>query len=140
MKKCLFIRPEVKFFGLIFGEEGIRPDPEKVKSLRDAETPKDKSEVRSFLGMTNFSARFIMNYSTLTHNLRELTKKDTPWEWREKHEKAFNVIIRRLSEDTVLNYFDLKLKTEIICDASPFGLSAILVQYEKSDGIRRENP
>ena len=40
----------------------------------------------------------------------------------------------------MLNYFDINLKTEVICDAPPVGLSAILVQYEKEDEIHKERP
>ena len=29
----------------------------------------------------------------------------------------------------MLNYFDLKLNIEVICDASPYGFSAVLNQY-----------
>ena len=36
--------------------------------------------------------------------------------------------------DTFLNYYDTNLeKTEVICDASPVGLGAMLVQYEKNN-------
>ena len=69
LEKCKFGQKSVKVYGMIFSESGIHPDPEKVESLRRAETPKDKNELRSFLGMINFSSPFIKNYSTLTYEL-----------------------------------------------------------------------
>ena len=61
--KCEFSKASIKFYGLIFCKEGIMPDPEKVSTLRACEAPSSKSELRSFLGMTNFSAPFIENYT-----------------------------------------------------------------------------
>ena len=86
IKKCEFGKPSVKFYGMVFSNKGIHPDPTKVNDLRNAETPKDKNELRSFLGMTNFSSRFIPDYSTLTADLRHLLKNDTIWQWTEKEE------------------------------------------------------
>ena len=34
INKCMFHQSEVPFWGVIVSEEGIRPDPEKVKALR----------------------------------------------------------------------------------------------------------
>ena len=129
LNKCVFCKPSVVFYGLIFTNMGIHPDPEKVESLRQAETPKDKTELRSFLGMTNYSAPFIPNYSTKTSELRKLLKDDVKWTWSDTEETAFNNLKSQLCENSVLNYYDVTLKTAIVCDASPVGLSAILVQY-----------
>ena len=59
-----------------------------------------------------------------------------PWKW----EKAFEMLKEQLYENAVLSCFDITLKTVVICDASPVGLSAILVQYEKDDETRKERP
>ena len=37
----------------------------------------------------------------------------------------------------MLNYFDPKLNNEVICDASPYGLSSILTQYCKDENKKR---
>ena len=37
----------------------------------------------------------------------------------------------------MLNYFDPKLNNEVICDASPYGLSSILTQYCKDQNKKR---
>ncbi|XP_064470096.1 uncharacterized protein K02A2.6-like [Ornithodoros turicata] len=58
-KKCVFRRTSLKFFGLLFTSEGIKPDPEKVKSICRLSQPKDVREIRSFLGMVTYCARFL---------------------------------------------------------------------------------
>lgn len=41
--------------GHIIGSSGVKIDPEKTKSVREWPTPKSLTEVRSFLGMTNYN-------------------------------------------------------------------------------------
>ena len=136
--KCEFAKASIKFFGLIFSADGVYPDPDKVVSLKEAEPPTDKKELRSFLGMTNFSSKFISNYATLTHPLRNLLRKSVQWHWIDEHQKAFEMLKNALKVDTFLNYYDTSLeRTEVICDASPVGVGAMLVQYKKNNPIPR---
>ena len=70
--KCEFNKSKVTFFRVVFSKEGISPDPNKVQAIKDAEPPTTVSELRSFLGMTNYSSRFIRNYASI--HLRTITK------------------------------------------------------------------
>ena len=131
-EKCEYNKPSLEFLGHIFGADGIAPSPDKIKSIVEMPTPKNASEVRSFLGMANFcGSAFIKDYATLTHDLRQLTKKTVPWEWTEKHTKAFTTLKNRLSEACALAFFDPSLPTSIYTDASPVGVSAVLTQGDK---------
>ena len=76
------------------------PDPDKVSALNDASAPSNTTEVRSLLGMSNCSSRFIPNYAT-TEPMRELMKKDTEWQWEKPQEDAFNPLKQSLRENTV---------------------------------------
>ena len=74
--KCENNKRSLEFLGHTFGNEGISPSDLKIKAILGLPDPKNVSEVRSLLGMTNFCrAEFIPNYATLTHELRQLTKK-----------------------------------------------------------------
>ena len=72
--KCLFDQWQIECFGYVFSAEGISPDPAKVQALREAERPSNAEEVRSSLGMANYSARFIKNFSTLAAHLKSYPK------------------------------------------------------------------
>ena len=85
--KGLFEQSQIEFFGYVLSAEGISPDPSKVQALREAERPSNVEEVRSFLGMANYSARFIKNFSTLVAPLRELTRGNVEWRWAERESK-----------------------------------------------------
>ncbi len=69
--KCKFLQPELSFFGVIFSEDVGKPDPKKIEDLVNAPIPNNASEVRSFLGMANFSAKFIPNFADITEFLRQ---------------------------------------------------------------------
>jgi len=49
---------------------------DKVKAVVEAGEPESVSEVRSFLGVVNYSRRFIPELATLSEPLRILTKTD----------------------------------------------------------------
>ena len=136
-KKCVFSQKSIKFFGTIFNQHGISPDPEKVEAIQNASRPQNKSEVRSFLGMLNYSACFVENYSSQTIYLRNLTQKNTKWEWNKEHEEEFESLKKAISENCLLNYFDPKSETVLICDGSPFEVGAILTQIDPTSGERK---
>ena len=128
VQKCEFNKPKIAFYGHIFSAEGVSPDPEKIKALQDAKKPENASGVRSFLGMAQYSARFIPNFSTITEPLRNLTKKDTAWQWEESEENAFRNIQDALTEEVTTSFFDPQKETAIHVDASPVGVAGILSQ------------
>ena len=93
--------------------------------------PKNPSEVKSLLGMTQYVSRFISNYATITAPLRLLTRQDTPWKREQEEQRALAELKEVLVGDQVTSYFDPKKKTEIIVDASPVGLGGLLLQEGK---------
>ena len=127
-KKCKFLQPSINFFGQIFSQEGTRPDPKRVEDLENASVSVNAREVRSLLGMANYSAKYIPNYATITAPLCDLTKKNVTFVWKEKHQEAFAKLKQALSEAPAMSYFDVNRDTFVTVDASPVGISAILTQ------------
>ena len=124
--KCTFSKNSLEFFGYVFSDKGISADPKKVEAIVNLQSPSNATEVRSLLGMTNYCSRFISGYSTLTQPLRELTQKNTPWEWTGRHEHALQQLKTALAEAPVTAYFDPDKPTEINVDASPVGIGTRL--------------
>lgn len=46
--------------------------------MTQAREPQNVSEVKSFLGLVNFNARFIPDFATVAEPLRRLAKKGVP--------------------------------------------------------------
>ena len=95
--------------------------------------PQTVSEVKSFLGLVNFNARFIPDLATVAELLRRLTKKGEPFIFGLEQQVAFADLKRRLAQADTLGYFDRTARTKIITDASPVGLGAVLLQEQKGE-------
>ena len=127
-EKCEFNKNSITFFGFVFSSKRISPDPTKVEAINTAKPPTSVSGIRTFLGMATYCSKFIPNFSDISQPLRDLTKKNTPFQWGEKQELSFNRVKKMLTSDTVMAYFDANKETELTTDTSPSGLSAILTQ------------
>ena len=135
--KCEFNKSSITFFGFVFSSKGIAPDPTKVEAINSALPPTTTSGVRSFLGMATYCAKFIHNFSDVSEPLRKLTKKDQPFHWKAEHDQSFNTIKELLTSAEIMAYFDSSKETELLTDASPSGLSAILIQHTPGKEDRR---
>ena len=76
--------------------------------------------------------RFIHDYSTQTHHLRELLQEDKDCIWTETQEQDFNNLKQSLSCKSSVSYFDNHGETFIYTDASPQAISLILLQKSRN--------
>ena len=129
-KKCVFYTDSIEFFGYRFSRAGLQVDPKKVVAIRTASVPQNPTEVRSFLGMATYCGRFIPNLATLSEPLRVLTKKDQKWNWDQSAQQAFQKVKGALLAEETMAYFNPRRRTELIVDASPVGLGAVLMQEQ----------
>src|SRR5467141_3450881 len=60
-KKCTFGQPTVEYLSLILSEGCIEMDPVKVAGICDWPTPRNVTEVQSFVRFVNFYWRFIQD-------------------------------------------------------------------------------
>ena len=110
----------------------MKPDLEKIQEIREMPAPENKKALKSLLGLTSYIKRFIHDYSTQTHDLRELQQEDKDYIWTETHEQALNNLKQSLSSESCVSYFDNHRETFIYTDASPHGISAILLQKSRN--------
>ena len=134
-EKCVFSVPELVFFGFKISANGIAPDDKKIDAVRNARPPQNAAEVRSFLGLVNYCARFIPNFATLAEPLRKLTRSDAEWVWGDAQQDAFHRLKGLLTSDCVVAHYNQAAETELKVDASPVGLGAILLQ-RSGDSVR----
>ena len=65
--KCEFNQTHIGFYGYV-----ISPDLDKVHAIKSASPPVNALQVRSFLGMVQYCARFIPKLATLSKPLQDL--------------------------------------------------------------------
>jgi transposase InsO family protein len=133
-EKCLFLRDEIDYLGLIIRHNEIRMDPAKTQAISDWPEPRNIKELRSFLGFVNFYRQFVPRLATLTHHLTPLTGKKE-WTWTDNESVAFRRIQDEITTDRVLAIADNTLPYRVETDASDFAVSAVLSQ--EREGLRR---
>ena len=83
-------------------KDGISVDSSKIDAVLNWNRPTNATEVRSFLGLAGYYRRFVEGFSKLAGPLTNLTKKETKYEWTDKHRRAFQELKERLTTVPVL--------------------------------------
>ena len=136
MKKSKFLQESVLYMGHVLSAEGISPDQTRVEAISSLKAPTNVHELQSFLGMVTYCSKFLPNFSTVTDPLRKLLKKNTPWVWSQAQQGAFQELKDLLLSSKTLAYFDPDAYTEVVTDASPVGLGAVILQRQPNGHLR----
>ena len=86
--------------------------------------------------MLSYYSKFLPNLSSTLHPLYHLLKKDVRWVWGAAQEKAFAVLKELLTSSNCLMHFNSSLDLTVACDASNYGLGAVLL-HKMPDGSER---
>ncbi|XP_058042036.1 uncharacterized protein K02A2.6-like, partial [Ahaetulla prasina] len=126
LNKCQIGVESVEFLGYRIDREGIHPTESKVRAIRKAPVPKNKTELQAFLGLVNFYAVFLKNKATVAEPLHKLLAKTAAWSWGKAEARAFQGVKNLLSSDSLLIQYNGTLPLVLSCDASPYGVGAVL--------------
>ena len=130
-EKIQFKQSQVSFYGHIWSENEISPDPKKIQALKHMEFPPDKETMRSFLGMINYLNRYSVLSAHLAAPLSSLTHQATDYKPGKTHMENFQRLKMEISSMKALPYFDTSAETTLQMDASKKGLGACLIQNGK---------
>ena len=127
-EKCTFECIMVEYLGLVLWEGWVEMDPIKVAGVRDWLTPKNITEVQSFVGFVNFYRRFILEFSHVASPIHCLTKKAEPWQWTKPEEAAFRALKSLVMSAPILVLPDQDACFRLETNASRYVTGAILSQ------------
>ncbi|RXN04226.1 putative protein K02A2.6-like protein [Labeo rohita] len=125
-EKCEFFKQSLEFLGHYIDATGLHKSPEKIKAIMEAPTPTNVSQLRSFLGMINYYGRFIPNLASVLNPLNTLLCKEKKWYWSVACEQSFRKAKDLLTSPAVLTHYDPELPIRLACDASPYGVGAVI--------------
>ena len=133
IKKCEIAKQEVTFLGHVITNGTIRPDMAKCEALYRYKRPSTLTQLQSFLGLSGYYRKFIMNFARIASPLYKLTTKEEAanakqLNWNDDCEKAFNKLRTELTSSTVLILPDFTKKFVLDCDACNTGIGAVLQQ------------
>ena len=117
-------------------------DPKKIEAIQRWPIPHTVTDVRSFIGFTNYYRRYIKDYAKISWPLHELTsgenaKRKRQWvEWDEHCQDAFDKLKEACSKCPVLAYANYKEPLIIHTDASTMGLGVVLSQRQPDETER----
>ena len=135
--KCFFLQPRLEYLGHVIDEAGRHPTEDKIRAIKEAPAPTNITELCSFFGMITYYSKFLPNMSTKLTPLYALLAKKKRWSWHTKEEAAFQLAKQALHSDAVLVHFDSSKPLILACDASQYGIGAVLFHVFE-DG--REKP
>ena len=119
---------EITFIGHRISKDGLQTDAEKVRTIKEMPPPQNVTELRRFLGLSNYLSKFSPNLTEITTPLRILTRKDVPWTWSETQQDAFNHDKLLVTQAPVLAMYDPQKELTLENDASEHGLGSTLMQ------------
>ena len=126
--KTFFFLKKVKFLGHVISPEGIQPIAKRVNDLKILNSPESKRDVMKILGCLGFYNCYIKNLHVDSLPFHDLIKDSTPFHWTHEHEKLFQSIKDRISEDTILAVPSTDYPFHTHVDSSNVGTGCIQIQ------------
>ena len=134
LEKCTFMQKSCVYLGHRLDAEGIHPTNEKLLALQQAPIPTCVTELRSYVGLVNYYHKFLKNVSAVLKPL--LLQAGTSWHWGLPQQRAFEASKALIQSSKVLVHYNARLPLVLSCDASPYGIGAVLSHRMSDDSDR----
>ena len=130
IRKCIFAALEIPVLGCIVGRNGVRPDPDKVKTIAEWPIPQNVKQLRQWLGLANYLHKYTKNYAALVQPLTKLLRTENEFIWTNEQQSAFDSVKASLQSAPILALPDFSKTFHVVCDASKFAIGCALMQHD----------
>ena len=129
IEKCKFNLTRLNYIGHTITADGLKPDlGESGSSPHKMPEPQSKEDLRRFLGMINYLAKFIPDLANRSIILRDLLKEQHECTWQPQHQKCFDELRKACSNEATLAYYYVNKPVTLSCNSSQYGLGAVCMQ------------
>lgn len=140
-EKCVFGSQEVHFLGHVVNEQGIKTDPEKIRTILEWKQPENVGELVSFLGLASYYRQFVKNFAVIADPLesvvsRQKENKKKRLTWTKEMMSSFNELKNILTTPPILSPPNQSGMFILDTDASNIAIGAVLSQIS-ADGEER---
>ncbi|GJV05561.1 ribonuclease H-like domain-containing protein [Tanacetum coccineum] len=112
-EKCHFMVKEGIVLGHKVPSAGLEVDKAKINVISKLPPPTNIKCVRSFIGHASFYQRFIKDFSKIARPITKLHEKDTPFEFNDKCQKAFELLKGKLTCAPVIHVDDVPIPDDV---------------------------
>ena len=103
-RKCLLFFDHTIYLGYFIDRQGLRLDPERVKSIISFPSPRNVWELKRGIGMVSYFRHFIEGFAHISAPLNALLKKGEKWRWEDEGEGALRALLGRLASAPILTH------------------------------------
>ena len=75
LSKCDFYRDRIQYLGHVISKDGIAVDSKNIESIMNYSTPRNVTDIRSFMGLAGYYRRFTEGFSKVAHGITSLQKE-----------------------------------------------------------------
>ena len=125
--KYKFFQNKLEFLAHFVTPAGIHPTDQRVDNILKAPTPICKSQLKSFLGLMTYNAKFLPSVASVLYPLYRLLRKDSRWKWTDTCQETFEKAKVLVGRSPVLVHYDAHKPLKLYCDPSPHGVGTCLM-------------
>jgi len=134
ISKCKLVKAQLEYLVPIVSNDGVAPIPSRVEQVANCAAPRNRKELRQFLGLAKYYRRFVKDYSVVVKPLTMLTSPNVEWTWSSAQQKAFDEVKQRLTSAPILAYPVNSKPFRLCTNISDYPIGAALEQ-EGEDGL-----
>jgi hypothetical protein len=128
--KCKFYCDHIEYLGHMMYPGGLGVVASKVEVVMSILRPRDVSRLHAFLGLCNYSNKFVKNFSAIAKPLTMLMRNDQPWIWGDEQKAAFQQLKERLASAPILRRPIAGRTYQLHTDWNVLGIGVVLTQMD----------
>lgn len=126
-KEKFEFKSRISCCGHVMDKDGLHKLQDKIEAVLNVPHAQNVSQLRSYLGLVNYyQTNFFQTCPQYCILLNTLLQTRSLWKWSDSYEQAFQKTKKLITSDVVLAHFNPSMPIRLACDASPYGIGAVL--------------